>query len=235
MQASTPARGVPGPHVGAGHALISGPRPTPGHRGETEAQRPPGALRDGKKTRKRRTFPGPARGSQLPGSGTLAPQRLQNKAGAASQGPARTIPALSPRPQPQPNLRLVPSPRQLAPQPCLAAGSSAWGSASGRLWAAPMTPARTWALGSQRPTPGLPPSAGQPGCLGRPAGDGGAGQAWHWGGIPCRTCPEVPAHSVSKDFLQSPRQHQGPPTGAGGLSPPPRPSMDPGRCWPAIC
>ena len=142
-------------------------------------------------------------------------------------------PLCPPRPQPQSSLRLVPSPRQLARQPCLAAGSSAWGSAPGRPWAAPMTPARTWALGSQRPTPGLPPSAGRPGCLGQPAGDGGAGQVWHWGGLPCRACPEVPAHSVSGDFLQSPRQHQGPPTGAGGPSPPLSPAVGPGRCWPA--
>lgn len=44
---------------------------------------------------------------------TLALQRLQNKAWAASQGPAHTIPALSPAPA-QPSLHLVLSPRQLA-------------------------------------------------------------------------------------------------------------------------
>lgn len=90
-------------------------------------------------------------GSQLPGSETLAPQRLQNKARAASQGPAQTIPALSPRPQPQPSLHLVPSPRQLAWQLPSVAGSPASGGTSGRPWAALTTPARAWTPGSQRP------------------------------------------------------------------------------------
>lgn len=168
----------------------------------------------------------------MPGSETLAPQRLQNKAGAASQGPAQTIPALSPRPQPQPSLRLVPSPRQLAWQPPLSGRQPRLGRHLGQAMGSSNNPSQGLDAGLTEATLGPPPSTGWPGCLGQPVGDAGLARPVTGEGSPAglvRRRQPTPCPRTSC----SPGQHQEPPTGAGGPYPPPRPSMGPGRCWPA--
>lgn len=81
-------------------------------------------------------------------------------------------------------------------------------------------------------TLGPPPSMGWPGCLGQPVEDAGLARPVTGEGSPAGLvwrCQPTPCPRTSC----SPGQHQEPPTGAGGPYPPPRPSMGPGRCWPA--
>lgn len=166
-----------------------------------------------------------------------APLRNTGPSEAAEQGRGRLS---GPSPD---NPRFVPAASAPAqPPPCpeseaaglaapLGGRQPAWGGASGMPWAAPTTPARTWVLGSQRPTLGPPPSAGWPGRIGRPVGAGGlAGPVTGEGspaGLVRRRQPTLRPRTSCR--VQA---TPGTTRGAGGPHPPPKPSMGPGRCWP---
>lgn len=210
------------------HTDFRGPDPAQGTGKKQEAQRPSGALRDktqvaGKKTQKRRAV------SLARGGLPAAPLRNTGPSEAAEQGRGRLS---GPSPD---NPCFVPAASDPAqPPPCPeseAAGLAArLGGRQPRLgrrlrqaMGSSNNPSQDLGAGLTEAHPGLTTQRGltwphRPACGGH-----AAGQACHRGGLSCRACPEAPAHSVSKDFLQSPgqtRDHHG-----GGPYPPPRPSM----------